>query len=233
MLNKKIIKNKLTTKIIFWGNKMIKVITLIITIVTLTGCMSQMVQPEGALPANFEIRTVSVKSKVTNEVQPFVQTPGEVWGNAIGGLLGAAIASESIGLQFGELLKKGNVDLKKIVRNTFREQLASPDTKIKLAKHKGDVSVQLEILFYGIHPDGPFSSAIEPMLEVGGKVFDSKGRHVLNIHESLKFPSDEEVTPHEMDEYAANPKLLVVGFTKLSRIIANSMIKQLASHGSL
>lgn len=211
-----------------------KIITIIITIVSLSGCMSQMVQPDSSLPANFEIRTVSVQPEVTIEVQPFIQTPGQVWGNAIGGLLGAAIASESsTEMQFAELLRKGNIDLKKVVRETFREQLASPATKIKLAKDKGDVSVQLEVLFYGIHPDGPFSSAVEPMLEVGGKVFDSHGKHVLNIHESLKFPSDEEVTPHEMEEYTANPKLLAEGFTKMSRIIANSMIKQLASPGSL
>jgi len=211
-----------------------KVLTIIITIISLSGCMSQMVQPDSALPANFEIRTVSVQPEVILEVQPFIQTPGQVWGNAIGGLLGAAIAAESsTELQFSALLKKGDIDLKKLVRKTFREQLASPDTKIKLAKDKGDVSVQLEIIFYGIHPDGPFSSAVEPMLEVGGKVFDSNGRHVLNIHESLKFPSDEEVTPYEMEEYAANPKLLGEGFIKLSRIIANSMIKQLASPGGL
>lgn len=206
---------------------------LILLILSLTGCMSQMVQPDGALPANFEIRTVSVKPTVTIKAQPFVQTSGEIWGNAIGGLLGAAIAADSNPIErFSTLMKKGNVDLKNIVRTTFKEQLASRKTKIKLAKSNADVSIELQVLFYGIHPDGPFSSAVEPMLEIGGKVFDSKGRHILNVSESLKFPSDEEVSAYEMEEYVANPKLLAIGFKKLSRIISNAMIKQLENPGS-
>lgn len=208
---------------------------LILSILSLTGCMSQMVQPDSALPANFEIRTVSVKPTVTIKAQPFVQTSGEIWGNAIGGLLGAAIAADSNPIErFSTLMKKGNVDLKNIVRTTFKEQLASRETKIKLAKTKSnaDVSIELQVLFYGIHPDGPFSSAVEPMLEIGGKVFDSKGRHILNISESLKFPSDEETPAYEMEEYVANPKLLGIGFKNLSRIISNAMIKQLENPGS-
>jgi len=210
-----------------------KFLVTLISVISLTGCMSQMVQPEGALPANFEIRTVSVKPDVTMVAQPFIQTPGQVWGQGIGGLLGAAIeAGSTPGIVFAEIMNKGKIDLKKVVHDAFKEQLASPSTKIKLAKGQADVSVELEIIFYGIHPDGPFSAEVEPMLEVGGKVFDNKGRHVLNIHESIKFPSDEEVTPHELEAYAANPKLLAQGYMKLSRIIANSMIAQLQSPGS-
>lgn len=202
---------------------------IIVTMMTfLSGCMSQMVQPDGALPSNFEIRSVSVKPYVTIVAKPFVQTAGQIWGGAIGGLIGAAIASEATPEgQLTALMDKGNVDLKSIVYKTFKEQLASSHTKIKLAKKSADVSIQLQVLFYGIHPDGPFSSAVEPMLEVGGQVFDSNGKHILNVGESLKFPSDEEVKSYEMEEYVAKPKLLADGFKSLSRIIANAMIQQL------
>jgi len=209
-----------------------KLFLLLVVMLSLSGCMSAMVQPEGTLPAGFEIRTVAVKPEVIMEAQPFVQTPGEVWGGAIGGLLGAAIAAESSSVgQFSALMQQGNIDLKEIVSSSFKEQLRSNRTKIKLAKGAGDVSVQLTVLFYGIHPDGPFSSEVEPMLEVGGQVFDHKGRHVLNISESLKFPSDEEVTPRELEEYLSRPKLLAQAYKQLADIISKSMIEQLINRG--
>lgn len=54
----------------------------------------------------------------------------------------------------------------------------------------------------------------------------------MNVSESVKFPDDEHVPPNLMEEYVASPDLLAKGFTKLSRIIVDSMIQQLASHGS-
>lgn len=87
-------------------------------------------------------------------------------------MIGAAIASGgSSEEQFVAFLKQNNINLKEIVSKSFKEQLSSSNTTIRLAKGQADVEVQLQVLFYGIHPAGPFSASVEPMLEVGAEIF--------------------------------------------------------------
>lgn len=200
---------------------------LLLAILSLVGCGPQMVQPSGKLPEDFIIRTVSLVPEVTIVDEPFVQTPGELWAAGVAGGLGAFLAADASAEEnFIALLKAKNIDLKAMVRQTFRDKL-STNTSIKLVNDKADIKIRMQILFYGIHPSGPFSESVEPMLEVGAEVYDKHGVHVMSLSESIKFPDDEQVTPYLMEQYLESPDLLADGFNALSNIIANSLIQQL------
>lgn len=202
-------------------------IILLLAVFSLAGCGPQMVQPSGSLAEGFIIRTVSVEPKVTITDEPFVQTPGELWAAGFAGGLGAYIAAEASAEEnFIALLKAKNIDLKAMVSQSFKDQLARNST-IKLVNNQSDVKIRFQILFYGIHPSGPFSDSVEPMLEVGAEVYDKYGTHIMNLSESIKFPDDEQVKPYLMEEYLESPDLLAKSFGALSAIIANSLIQQL------
>jgi len=207
------------------------ILFIFISMTILSGCAMNMTMPEPVEPApqNFVIRSIDIKPEVIITDKPFVQTPGMLWGGAIGGLIGAAIAGEGKEEQFISLLKNNDIDLKKIFVNKFKDRLNSSNTPIKLTSQNADVKLEFIILYYGIHPSAPFSSDMEPMLEVGAKIIDKRGKHIRNISESFKFPDDDQVTPYPMEQYTASPNLLKEGFEKLSALIADELIKQLSS----
>ena len=87
-------------------------IIIVTAILFLSGCGSQMIQPDGALADDFVIRTVSVVPKVTINDDPFVQTPGDLWAGALAGGLGAWIADGASDEEnFIAFLKTSNIDL--------------------------------------------------------------------------------------------------------------------------
>jgi len=199
----------------------------------LAGCQSQMTVPDGVLPVDFKAQTVSIKPMMTIVKEPFVQTPGELWGGGIGGLIGAAIAAGATTEgQYVAFLKQSNIDLKKIVTQSFEHQLSAAGAPLQWVKTKADIEIMLGIPFYGIHPAGPFSDAVEPMLEVEVSVFVNNGQHISTISESIKFPDDDWVKAIPMEEYVENPALLAKGYTRLSDKIVDALIQQLASLGS-
>jgi len=212
---------------------MLKLLFTFTVMLVLHGCVTQELHSDVVLPQNFKAQTISIKPDIFIVNEPFVQTPGELWGSSIGGLVGAAIAAGATSEeQYVALLKQNKINLKEIAREAFKSQLLKSGSSLKLVSNKADIEVQLQILFYGIHPAGPFSDSVEPMLEVGANVFVNNGQHYMDISESIKFPDDELITPVLMEEYVENPELLKNAYMTLAETISETIIQQLSMLGT-
>lgn len=205
------------------------VLIVIAAAITLSGCVDMpLPPPSSSAHENIVIHTVTIDPTVEITDKPFVQTAGSLWGMSLGGAIGEALVSNSHTdpKHFIAVLKANHIDLKQIFLSSFKARLASAGSHIKLVKQGGDVKLQFYIMFYGIHPASPFTTSLEPMLEVGATVLDKSGQHFRNVSESMKHPSDPQITysPKALD---ANPQLLAAGYRKLSLTISDSLIRQL------
>ena len=157
---------------------MLRVTNILLTMLVaafVTSCAGMGGAPEASTIDGIRVAPVV---KITDKV--YYNGPENNWGFAIGGLIGAAIASQAISEpeRIKLYMESEHIDLPAIVRNQYLEALQrSPQFAGKI-RDDAKNQIELEIQMYGIAQKGAFSSQYKPVLRVKARLYNAEGKVV-------------------------------------------------------
>jgi hypothetical protein len=153
-----------------------------------------------------DLGAVSVDPAVKMPDKVFYNGPENNWGVALGGVLGAVIASEAVEepTRIRLFMEKQKIDLGRMVADEFKARLAaSPQFGGKL-RDDASTRFELEVKIYGLAQKGAFSSQYKPLLRVDARLVDAGGNVLWKKFEFVTNLSS--VTPgYTYPEYFETP----------------------------
>ncbi len=188
------------------------------------GCASSVVLKKDALLSN---QFVSISKNISLPEILFYQGPKEsIYGSTLG-LIGAAIA-ESSRKSTSDIIKyvinKSNIDIPKIVRGEFEQQLKNSNLFSMIQPDGGNYpEIKLSIRVYGFGQPHGLSSQLKPILGVAGELVHPDGSVLWKKYDYVTNLNDN--TPsHTLEEYFNNPELMREAFSAASQIVVTGLI---------
>jgi len=157
------------------------------------------------------IKTVNVSKTVVTTKNPRIYGAGENAAIALGGVIGMMAGSESNmtkGQMLAKVLEKNKIDLRSKVYTGFTRKLKQHAMfSGKLVDGAADATFNLEITIYGLYASGPFSSKLEPEVQIRATLKRADGQQVwtnFGYVTAVNFSGYE----YTMEEYLKDPALL-------------------------
>jgi len=157
------------------------------------------------------IRTVNVNKNVVTTKNPRIYGAGENAAIALGGIIGGMAAADSNmskGQMLAKVLEKNKIDLRSKVYAGFTRKLKQHAMfSGKLVNAAADATFDLEITLYGLYASGPFSSKMEPEVQIRATLKRADGKQVwtnFGYVTALNFSGYE----YTMEEYLKDPAKL-------------------------
>jgi len=170
------------------------------------------------------IRTISIDPLVVMPDSLHYVSNGQVWGRAIGGGLGAAIAqSASPSHSVRAELEENHIDMAAILIEEVRVALAKQH-RFRVVEANADAVLSFTVEEYGFHVAGPFSSKMKVLLDVKSKLISKHGQQVFDDSGS---ETNEDDTRHSMAEYFDDLRFLLAAFHQVAAAAAASHIDSL------
>jgi hypothetical protein len=157
------------------------------------------------------IKTVNINKTVISAKIPRIYGAGENAAIALGGVLGGLAASDSNmskGQMLAKVLEKNNIDLRSKVYTGFNRKLKQNAMfSGKLVDAAADATFDLEITLYGLYASGPFSSKMEPEVQIRATLRRADGQKVWT---NFGYVTAMNFSGHEytMEEYLKDPAKL-------------------------
>jgi len=171
------------------------------------------------------VKKIAIDPEIPDPGIPLIQSPGNFKAYMIGGGVGAAVDQQTAGKAFREYMRKNNIDISRIVVESFKRVIeedktfalgADADTKLKLAVNS-----------YGFGVAGLFGgNERRPMLNVTASLVSSSG-NVLWKKTDFITNLSKLTQAYTYDQLAENPQLTAKSFEQVSVLLSRQLLSGL------
>jgi hypothetical protein len=177
---------------------------------------------QGAQPDLGSIKRVVIDAEIAQPEIPLIQSPGNFKAFLIGGGIGAAIDQTSAGKAFREYMRKNNIDISKIVFESFKRVIeedktfalgADADTKLKLAINSYGFGAAG---FMGGNERRPLINITASLVSGTGNVVSKKTDYITNLSKLTQ--------AYTYDQLAENPQLTIKSFEQASVLVSRQIL---------
>jgi len=177
---------------------------------------------QGAQPGLSSIKRLAIDSEIPQPQIPLMQSPGNFKAFVIGGGVGAAVDQTVAGKAFREYMRKNNIDISKIVVESFR-RVVEEDKTFALAAD-ADARLKVAINSYGFGAAGFFGgNERKPLLNVTASLVSRDGNVVWKKTEFLTNLS-KLTDAYTYDQLGEKPELTVKSFEQVSVLVARQIL---------
>ena len=169
------------------------------------------------------VKRIAIDPQIAEPEIPLIQSPGNFKAFMLGGGIGVAIDQQTAGKAFREYMRRNNIDLSKIVHESFKTVL---EERRILAKGAPDATLKLAVNNYGFGAAGFFGGDdrrplmnITASLVSGGHVVWTKTDYITNLSRLTDV--------HTYDQLAASPELTVKSLGQVSLLVAREILSDL------
>jgi hypothetical protein len=181
------------------------------------GAGAQSAQPDAS-----SIKRVTIDPEVPQPEIPLIQSPGHFKAFMIGGGIGAALDQQEAGKAFREYMRKNNIDLSKIVLESFKRVIEEDKTFALGAG--GDARLKLTINSYGFGVAGFFGgNARKPLMNITAVLVSNAGSVVWKKTDYLTNLS-KLTDAYTYDQLAENPQLTIKSFEQVSVLLSRQIL---------
>src|SRR5262245_53320192 len=171
------------------------------------------------------IKQVAIDADIPDPGIPLIQSPGGFKAFMIAGGVGAAVDQQEAGKAFLEYMRKNNIDIRKIVADSFR-RVIEQDKPFALGAN-ADAKLKLTINSYGFGVAGLFGGdARRPMLNVTASLVASSGTVVWKKTDFLTNLS-KLTDSYTYDQLGQNPQLTIKSFEQVSVLVSRQILADL------
>lgn len=167
------------------------------------------------------IKQIAIDSDVAQPDIPLIQSPGNFKAFLIGGGVGAAVDQTSAGKAFREYMRKNNIDVSKIVFESFKRAIEEDKTLALAAE--ADAKLKLAINSYGFGAAGFFGgNERKPLLNVtasivsNGNVVWKKTEYITNL--------SKLTDAYTYDQLGEKPELTVKSLEQISLLVSRQIL---------
>lgn len=168
------------------------------------------------------VKKVAIDADIPQPEIPLIQSPGNFKAYMLAGGVGAAIDQTTAGKAFREYMRKNNIDISKIVYESFKRVVEEGKTFALAAD--ADAKLKLAINTYGFGAAGFMGgSERRPMLNVtaslvssGGAVIWKKTDYITNL--------SKQTTAYTYDQLAEKPELTTQSFEQVSTLLGRQIL---------
>ena len=167
------------------------------------------------------IKRIAIDPEVAQPDIPLIQSPGNFKAFMIGGGVGAAVDQTSAGKAFREYMRKNNIDVSKIVSDSFKRAIEE-DKTFALAPD-AEAKLKLAINSYGFGAAGFFGgNERKPLLNVtasivsNGNVVWKKTEYITNL--------SKLTDAYTYDQLGEKPELTVKSLEQVSMLVSRQIL---------
>jgi hypothetical protein len=177
---------------------------------------------QSAQPDPASIKRVVIDSEIPQPEIPLIQSPGNFKAFLIGGGIGAAMDQTSAGKAFREYMRKNNIDISKIVFESFKRVIEEDKTFALGAD--ADTKLMLAINSYGFGAAG-FTGGSErrPLINITASLVSSTGNVVWKKRDYITNLS-KLTQVYTYEQLAENPQLIVKSFEQASMLVSRQIL---------
>jgi hypothetical protein len=178
----------------------------------------------GAQPDLSSIRRVAIDPEVPQPEIPLIQSQGNFKAFMIGGGIGAAVDQQSAGKAFREYMRKNNIDVSKIVSESFKR--AIDENKAFELGADAEAKLKLTINNYGFGVAGLFGgNDRRPLMNITAQLV-SNGNVVWKKTEFLTNMS-KLTDVYTYDQLGENPQLTIKSLEQVSGLVSRQILSDL------
>ena len=180
---------------------------------------------QGAPADPGSVKRVVIDSEIAQPEIPLIQSPGNFKAFLIGGGIGAAIDQTSAGKAFREYMRKNNIDISKIVFESFK-RVIEEDKTFALGPD-ADTKLKLAINSYGFGAAGFMGgSERRPLINITAALVSSTGNVVWKKTDYITNLSKLTQT-YTYEQLAENPQLTIKSFEQASVLVSRQILSGL------
>jgi hypothetical protein len=177
---------------------------------------------QGAPADPGSIKRVLIDSEIPQPEIPLIQSPGNFKAFLIGGGIGAAIDQTSAGKAFREYMRKNNIDISKIVFESFKRVIE--EDKTFALEADADTKLKLAINSYGFGASGFMGgSERRPLINITASLVSSTGNVVWKKTDYITNLS-KLTQVYTYEQLAENPQLIVKSFDQASVLVSRMIL---------
>lgn len=199
-------------------------LSALMSVVILSGCASHMALTKENSSA---IKTVQIDPNVKRPTEMNYISSSAAKSMAIGGVIGAAFSQKSLNAEstlLQDLAKKNQVDITKIVRDTWVAELNSK-SGYKSDAGNGDVVLVSEIENYGLAVSSVLTSSLSPQIRIKSTLM--KNGKVVWTDTATIMPMNRKTPKHSFEEIERNPQYMAEMWQKATQLAVDEMIADL------
>jgi len=185
--------------------------------VFLLGCAAN----AGAQDAS-SIKRIAIDPEISQPDIPLIQSPGNSKAFMLAGGIGAAVDQQSAGKAFREYMRKNNIDVSKIVLESFKRAVeedktfalgANPDAKLKLAINSYGFGVAG---LFGGDERRPLINITALLVANDGTVVWKKTEYITNLSKLTE--------AYTYDQLGGNPQLAAKSLQQASLLVSRQIL---------
>jgi hypothetical protein len=177
-----------------------------------------------AQPDLRSIKRVAIDPEVPQPEIPLIQSPGNFKAFMVGGGIGAAMDQQSAGKAFREYMRKNNIDISKIVFESFKRVIEEDKTFALGAP--ADANLKLTINNYGFGAAGFFGgNERKPLLNVTASLVSNAGYVVWKKTDYITNLS-KATEAYTYDQLGENPQLTTKPFERASVLLSRQILSE-------
>lgn len=192
------------------------------TLIAIAVFLSSWAAHVGAQPNLGSIKRIAIDSEIPQPEIPLIQSPGNFKAFMLAGGVGAALDQQSAGKAFREYMRKNNIDISKIVYESFK-RVIEEDKTFALGAN-ADAKLKLVINSYGFGASGFFGgNERRPLMNIsaslvanGGDVVWKKTEYITNLSKLTDVRT--------YDQLAENPQLTIKSFEQVSMLVSRQIL---------
>ena len=170
------------------------------------------------------IRRIAIDSEVPQPEIPLIQSPGNFKAFMVGGGIGAAIDQQSAGKAFREYMRKHNIDVSRIVFESFKRTIE--ENKAFELGADAEAKLKLTINNYGFGVAGLFGgNDRRPLMNITAQLV-SNGNVVWKKTEFLTNMS-KLTDVYTYDQLGENPQLTIKSLEQVSVLLSRQILADL------
>jgi hypothetical protein len=168
------------------------------------------------------IKRITIDSEIPQPEIPLIQSPGNFKAFMLAGGIGAAVDQQSAGKAFREYMRKNNIDISKIVLESFK-RVIEEDKTFALGAN-GDGKLKLAINSYGFGVAGLFGGdERRPLINITASLVSNDGNVVWKKTEYITNLS-KLTEAYTYDQLAGNPQLVMKSFQQASVLVSRQIV---------
>jgi hypothetical protein len=190
----------------------------------ISGCANDGHRGKPAAHAMESVRTVSIDTQVALPDTIHYLSAGQVWGGAVGGMIGAAIMAASSPEQSIRMnLEKNNINIDAIFIEEMGTALAQ-QSRFQVVDHGADAVLSFQVKEYGFHVAGPFTAKMKVLLKLESQ---ATGPGDTPLFRAGAAAWNTEITRYTMDEYFEDRTRLLAAFHEVAAAVAAKEVNAL------
>jgi hypothetical protein len=182
---------------------------------------------QGPQPDLSSIKQIAIDTEIPQPEIPLIQSPGSFKAFMIGGGIGVATNQQSAGKVFREYMRNNNIDISKIVYESFKRVIEEDKTFSLGEGANADAKLNLTINSYGFGAAGLFGgNERRPLVNItavlvsnSGDVVRKKTDYITNLSKLTE--------AYTYDQLAESPQLTKKSFEQVSVLLSRQILSDL------